>query len=96
MKLREGNVLNLSVSLFTGGVSQHAMGRADTPSQTPPPTPGQTPARQTPPRKTPSRQTPYKMATETASKHPTGMHSCYGLQPQLISYDASIDADAPN
>ena len=47
----------LSVILFTGGVSQHAMGRADTPSQTPPP-PGRPPLGRYPPRKTPPRQTP--------------------------------------
>ena len=54
--------LHLSVILFTGAVSHHAMGGVYTPWADIPP------GRQHPP--------PPETATEAGGTHPTGMHSC--------------------
>ena len=70
MKLRQGNVLHLSVILSTeegGSASVHAGIH--------PPTPGQTPLGR-PPR----AATPQQTATTAGGTHPTRMHSCYNFE----------------
>ena len=67
MWLRQGNVLHLSVILFTGEGVWETPPWADPPNRHPPP-------EQTPPWQTTCP--PPEMATAADGTHPTGMHSC--------------------